>query len=291
MGFCWNDPFPLKDAHRELGDKLSLSLTLALENARAYGDERYVARTLQSAFFHVPRRVAGLEFGHLYHAAEGARVGGDFYDIIEPEPGRVGVLIGDVSGHGVGVSALASLVKSAMHVQALSAPSPRRILAATNELVVRSAIEERYASAFFGLLDVPTGAFSYCSAGHPQPVLARPGAAASMLPEAQMVLGVASNVPYANDRAQLEIGDLLLMYTDGLVEARSSSGEPYGYRRLLTAVESLSEEPASSIPESLFMDVFSFAEGHVVDDAAILAVRRSEESAALGQDRLALGVA
>jgi GAF domain-containing protein len=72
MGFCWNDPEPLSDDHRELGEKLSLAITLALENARTFGKERYIARTLQSAFFAIPRAVPGVEFSHLYHCASGA---------------------------------------------------------------------------------------------------------------------------------------------------------------------------------------------------------------------------
>jgi serine phosphatase RsbU (regulator of sigma subunit) len=293
MGFCWNDAEPLGEPHRELGEKLSLALTLGLENARTYGNERYIARTLQSAFFTVPRRVDGIEFGHLYHAANiGARVGGDFYDILEPAPGQVALLIGDIAGHGIGVSALASLVKSSMHIHALQSPSPCQVLAATNELVSRSVLTDAYVSAFFGLMDTSTGAFAYCSAGHPQPVVAKAGASARLLRDPQMVLGVEQGVPYANRAASLDLGDLLVLYTDGLIEARDAEGRRYGTERLLHAVEHCAEAPAAAIPETLFLDAFSFAEGELADDIAVLAVRRTEPPAEGGnlQDRLALEV-
>jgi serine phosphatase RsbU (regulator of sigma subunit) len=289
MGFCWNDPEPLGDAHRELGEKLSLAITLALENARAYGEERRIARTLQSAFFAVPPGIPGVEFSHLYHSATGgARVGGDFYDVIEAQPGRVAVLIGDVSGHGVGVSALASLVRSAMHVHALQAPSPRGVLSATNELVTRSMLASDYASAFFGLLDVADGSFAYCSAGHPQPVLVPVGQRPRLLSSRQIVLGVQADVPYANDTASIGVGDTLLMYTDGLTEARDTSGRQYGTERLLRSVRKAADLPLTHLPEQVFLDAFSFAEGRLKDDVAILALRRTDPPEPSAQQRLEL---
>jgi hypothetical protein len=292
MGFCWNDPMQFTAAHRELGDKLSLSLTLALENARAYGDERYIARTLRSAFFHVPCSIPGLDIGHLYRAAGGTgSVGGDFYDVMMPEPGRVGMLIGDVAGHGIGVASLASLIKSAMHASALQAPSPRRVLAATNDMVLRSSLTASYASAFFGLLETGTGAFSYCSAGHPEPVLVRPGSAARSLVNSEMVLGVREGSRYSNHRATVEMDDLLVLYTDGLTEARDRKGRQFGKERLFEAIEAVADAPACTVPESLFLDVFSFTDGELEDDIAIVALRRNGREETVGQERLALGAA
>jgi serine phosphatase RsbU (regulator of sigma subunit) len=289
MGFCWNDPEPLSDAHRELGEKLSLSITLALENARAYGEERQIARTLQSAFFAVPPGIPGVEFSHLYHSATGgARVGGDFYDVLETSPGRVGVLIGDVSGHGIGVSALASLVRSAMHVHALQAPSPQRVLTATNDLVARSMMGGNYASAFFGVLDTSDGAFAYCSAGHPQPLLIQRRQKPRLLCDPQVVLGVDAQARYVNEVASLDVDDVLLMYTDGLTEARDKHGRQFGTERLLRSAQLHADVPLAHLPEQLFLDAFSFAEGVLTDDVAILALRRTEPTTVPLQPRLEL---
>ncbi|HEY3318062.1 MAG TPA: SpoIIE family protein phosphatase [Coriobacteriia bacterium] len=290
MGFCWSDPEPLDEAHRDLGEKLSLSTTLALENARAYGRERHIAKTLQSAFFAVPEHVPGVEFSHLYHSATGgASVGGDFYDIVEVTPGRIGMLIGDVSGHGVDVSALATLVRSSMHVHALQAPSPQRVLAATNDVIMRSMFGG-YASAFFGLLDTSDGSLAYCSAGHPEPVLVPAAERPRFLRAPQLVLGVESEAAYANDVTSLAVGDTLLLYTDGLTEVRDPRGRQFGADRLLRAVERAAAEPLEKMPESVFLDAFSFAEGRLSDDIAILAVCRADPSAS-GQERLAIDAA
>lgn len=277
MGFCWSDPEPLEEAHRELGEKLSLAVTLGLENARAYGAERTTARTLQSAFFALPRSFEGLEVSHLYHSATGgSRVGGDFYDVVETAPGRVGMLIGDVSGHGVECSALAALVKSAMHVHALEAGPPCRVLSATNELVLKSLTGGSYASAFFGVLDTTTGSLAYCSAGHPEPLLIPARRKPKLLTTSQLVLGVESKVRYANSKATLDLGDTLVLYTDGLIEARDKHGAQFGSERLLESARRAVDAPLSHVPEMLFMDAFSFAEGTLADDVAILALRRPE---------------
>jgi serine phosphatase RsbU (regulator of sigma subunit) len=277
MGFCWNDPEPLGDEHRDLGEKLSLALTLALENARAYIKERHIARTLQSAFFDLPASVAGVDFAHLYHSAtRGGRVGGDFYDIVEPEPGHVGFVIGDVSGHGVDVSALASLVRSSVHVHALEQPdSPDGVLESANDLVLRSRFSEMYASAFVGMLDTRSGRMSYCCAGHPAPVHMPAGGEPRLLNDGQTVLGVERGMAYAPHRMSMGVDDLLVLYTDGLTEARGPGGDRYGTERLLRAVSRVSDEPLERLPESLFLDAFSFADGTLADDVAILALRRT----------------
>ncbi len=291
MGFCWNDPEPLDDAHRDLGEKLSLATTLALENARAYGHERRIAKALQSAFFALPPRVPGVEFAHLYHSATaGAQVGGDFFDVMEVSPGRVGMAIGDVSGHGVGVSTFAMLVRSSMHVNALQAPSPHRVLSATNDVVLRS-IFGGYASAFFGLLDTSDGSLAYCSAGHPEPVLVSERARPRLLTAHELVLGVQPDVAYADHAVSLDADDTLLLYTDGLVEACDSKGRRFGPERLLASVERSAELSLERMPESVFLDAFSFAGGELADDVAILAVRRRCEGDAPRQERLAIDAA
>lgn len=292
LGFCWDCEMAFTDAHLELADKLAVSLALATQNARAYGAERYVARTLQSAFFTVPRAIPGLEYGHLYHSASGARVGGDFYDILEPAPGKVGILIGDVAGHGIDVSGLTSLVKSTMRVQALDSAAPGSVVANTNELVVR-ADSESYASAFFGLLDTCNGGMSYSSAGHPGPVVVHAGQDPLILPYADIVLGVQPGARYGTRHAYLEVGDLLVLYTDGLTEARDGHGGRYGTERLLRAVARMHDNETASVPESLFLDAFSFADGELSDDVAIVALRRTGTPgwSCGSQGRLELGVA
>jgi serine phosphatase RsbU (regulator of sigma subunit) len=289
MGFCWDEDLAFGDARQELLRKLELSLSLALENARQYANERQLTRQLRGVFFSAPRSVPGFEMGHLYHAASGVvAVGGDFYDVIPLDAGRLGVLIGDVSGHGPEAAELTSLVKSAIRSEALRLPSPQKVMGHANELVVHGAEPHEFVSAFFGLIDGSTGEISYSIAGHPPPVIVRTDGSATLLPNGGSVLGAQGGAEYRTNDARLEVGDMLVMYTDGLVEARSPLGEVFGTERLLHACTSIMTEPAETVPESLFFSAFSFAEGHLADDIAVVALRRSTTASGFDQGRLEL---
>lgn len=276
MGFCWDVEVAFSQAMVDLAERLAVSLSLALENARLYDTERRITRTLQSAFFSAPKMVAGLELGHLYHSASaGTHVGGDFYDVIPYDDGRTGLIMGDVSGRGVEVAALTTLVKSAMRAEALRLPTPGGVLGHANDIMLKGASSEEFASAFFGMLDGGTGHLSYALAGHPSPVLVRAGAEPVLVSDQQLVLGVRADVRYAPSSLTLDVGDLLVLYTDGLTDAGRRGGERYGTDRLLKTVAECAGDPAGEIPESLFMSAFSFAEGHIADDIAIMALRRT----------------
>lgn len=276
VGFCWNEPADLTAAHRELADKLAVSLALALENARLYAAEREIVRTLHQAFLTLPRRVDGLEFAHLYHSsATGVPIGADFYDLVLPEAGLVAVLLGGVSGRGLPAVSMTALVKNSMRAEALRSARPREIVTHTSELVRREAGEGSYASAFLGLMDIRSGLLSYCLAGPPAPVIARRGQSPSLLSNAQPAMGLDADARYGETRTQLAMGDLLVMYTEGLTDAPNRSGRPYGTRRLLDAVADLGDTPIEEIPQALFMDAFSHADGRMDDDVAILAMRRT----------------
>jgi serine phosphatase RsbU (regulator of sigma subunit) len=292
MGFCWDADLVFGDAHQELLHKLELSLSLALENARQYAAERSLTRSLRSAFFTAPAAVDGFEMGHLYHAASGSgHVGGDFYDVV-PLPGaQIGVLIGDTAGHGVESAGLTALVKNAMRSEALHLPSPRSVISRANELVLRGAEPHEFVSAFFGTIDAVSGHMAYSLAGHPPAIVARAGEAPALLAQDGTVLGAAGRAEYGDHETTLDIGDLLVLYTDGLLEARSPSGESFGTDRLLRAVHEHADESAEQIPESLFLTAFSFADGHLADDMAIVALRRTSAPGGIEQPRLDLDAA
>lgn len=277
MGFCWDGDVHFTPSQAELLKKLELSLSLALENARQFASERQVTRKLRSAFFSTPHALPGYEFGHLYHSASGAAtVGGDFYDLIALDAGKVGVVIGDVSGRGLEAAGLTSLVKSAIRAEALRVPSPQAVMRQANELVMHGAEPHEFVSAFFGLVDSASGRMAYSLAGHPPPVIVRADGKTTFLTEDGGVLGVTGGMHYENHETRLDVGDLLVLYTDGLIESRSPTGEEYGRDRLLRACAAAAEQPANDVPESLFLSAFSFSEGRLADDVAVVALRRTE---------------
>lgn len=292
MGFCWDSDIAFCDEHRDLLHKMEVSLSLALENARQFAAERTLTHSLRGAFFTAPASVPGFEMGHLYHAVSGSGgVGGDFYDVVPLPDGSLGVMIGDVAGHGHEAAGLTALVKNAMRAEALRLPSPRSVMSRANDLVVHGAEPHEFVSAFFGLIDPVDGQMSYSVAGHPPPVLHRTGAQPVLLTQDGTVLGASPAGGYENHQTMLAEGDLLVLYTDGLIEARSPQGELFGSDRLLETVQKHSAQSAEKLPEALFMSAFSFAEGRLADDIAIVTLRRQAGASHVDQGRLDLGVA
>ncbi len=291
MGFCWDAPTEMTEPMVTLARKLQTSLALALENAAAYEAERAVSRTLRSAFFSAPGRIPGLELGHLYHSASGGpHVGGDFYDVVPLAGGQVGVMVGEITGRVGEVAALTALMKSSMRGEALRLPAPGAVLERANEIMLHGADAGEYASAFFGLLDTASGRLAYSLAGHPAPVLCRSGEPPAFLPSAQVVLGADRSSRYETAETVLDPGDLLVLYTSGLTETRDARGRRYGAQRLLEAVAATGDRPAGSIPEHLFLSAFSFSDGMLSDDMAVVAMRRTGEGGGAVQERLALEV-
>lgn len=274
LGFCWGSPFAITEDHLRVAEQLAVSLSLALGNAHSFEQERKLGRQLTEAFFPMPAAIPGLAMGHLYRSASaGLRVGGDFFDVVDVGDGRVGLFIGDVAGHGMDAVPLAGSMKGLMHAELALHSTPAAAVRRANELVSREAATGAYASAFIGMLEPEARRLRYCSAGHPSPVILRRGGAAELLPQRQLVLGVDERAAYAEARVQINEGDLLVMYTDGLTDARHANGETFGTQRLLDAVERAATLPAEDVPEALFMEAFSFAHGELQDDIALLALR------------------
>lgn len=259
----------------DFAGKIAASLSMALNNARLYENEHYIADRLQEALLELPDEIDGLEFAHAYHSAsEAARVGGDFYDIFELDEDHVGVTIGDVAGKGLDAAVLTSLAKNTIRAHASeSGKTPARILALANSLAFRATDSETFVTLFFGILDCRDGRLVYANAGHPAPLIMgtrpQPGALTTTGPP----LGALRDAEFAEREALLNIGDVLFLYTDGLTEARSPGGM-YGDERLLHLLSGAHADTATEVVQRAIADVLQFTQGALNDDLAILAMRR-----------------
>lgn len=169
------------DVQLDFAKKLSTAMSLALENARLYSTERHIANTLQDALLIMPEKVRGVDFGYLYRSAtETARVGGDFYDIFELEHGKVGIVVGDVSGKGIEATSLTAVVKDTFKAHAYEGLSPADIMSRTNELVKKVNAPGNFVTTFLGVLDTKTGELFYCSAGHPPTIIKKKKGSSSL---------------------------------------------------------------------------------------------------------------
>lgn len=253
------------------------------EERHRAGKERYehIADVLQGALLSVPDELPGVEFGHLYRSAtQATRVGGDFYDLFALDGDRVAMLVGDVSGKGLAAATLTSRVKDTIRAYCIEGDSPARALERTNNILMRSTDVTSWASVFLGILHVPSGRLVYCSAGHPPAAIRRTTAAdgshtSFLLETTSPIVGAFEVARFKNEEEVLHLGDVLLMYTDGVIEARRGK-DLFGEQRLLALLSDLDGIGTASIPGRIFASVLAYTSGRLSDDIALVALARRE---------------
>jgi serine phosphatase RsbU (regulator of sigma subunit) len=260
--------------------KLTVIVTLALENARLYGRERRIADTLQEAILTPPEAVPGIESAYLYRpASASANIGGDFYDVFRVDDDRMGIVIGDVSGKGLDAARLTSLLHDGVRAYAYEDTDPGSVLTRLNRLVLRSSSSEVFATAFVAVLEPLTGRMLYCNAGHPPPAIVGPEGACYLEGSRSPVVGVIPSAEYHSAETILETDHPLVLYTDGVTEARRDR-ELFGADRLLEALSRLDFTDVSGLPEALLAEVLAYSRAHLSDDTVILAVSRTARGGA-----------
>jgi sigma-B regulation protein RsbU (phosphoserine phosphatase) len=235
---------------------------------------RSLARTLQRTLIPpTPPVVPGLDVAAVYRpAGTGEEVGGDFYDVFQVADDDWVVCIGDVCGKGVEAAVVTALVRHSLRAAAVRVSQPSEMLRELNGALLRNR-SDRFCTV--GVLRLRrTGdiwSATVSSGGHPPPVLLRLEAPARPLGEPGSLLGVMDEVELYDATIPLAAGDTVLLYTDGVPEARRR-GDFYGELRLIqVAEENLGR--AAGLTEGLLADVLAFQGGHARDDIAIVAVR------------------
>ncbi|MHB1323493.1 MAG: SpoIIE family protein phosphatase [Coriobacteriia bacterium] len=263
-----------------LVEGLASSAALAIENARLYEAEHMIAFTLQQALIALPESLRDLAFAHAYRSAsEAAFVGGDFYDLFEIEGDLVGVLIGDIAGKGLDAALLTQLVKNTVRAHAAEkGGSPARILQLTNNIFYQVTSPDMFVTVFFGVLDRLTGRLVYTNAGHTTALVLRGGRRPLELPADSPLVGAFADREFVQSEVWLDRLDLLVLYTDGITEARSA-GRLYGEERLLRRVSGASRATPAELVREILSDVRDFSAGSLNDDLAVLVLQRCAEEA------------
>jgi len=263
-----------------LNEALVRNLTWRFREAEARERERIeqelqVARRIQQEL--LPDSIPKLDGWRLATYYGPAReVGGDFYDFLELSSGRLGLVVGDATGHGMPAALVMASTRGMLRAVVQSLESPGEVLARVNEALVADIPLSTFVTCFYGVLDPESGRFLYANAGHNLPCR-RHNDQADELRARGMPLGLMPGTGYEEKEAVLEKGDSTLFYSDGLVEAHDPQREMFGFPRLRRLVAEHAEE--GSLVDFLMDELRSFTgDGwEQEDDITLVTLHRSEE--------------
>lgn len=237
--------------------------------------ERYVADTLQRGLLPAEMpEIPGYDVGtHYSSATKEAIVGGDFFEFIDLGGKTVGIAVGDVQGHGV--DAAITTVMAKLFLRDIAGPqrSPAWVMQHLNEALCRHLREpEQLITMVYLVLNYDTGFLTYCSAGHPPPVVCGQAGMCRTLEAHQDILGFSPEAEYLNADDVIAAGEFLCLYTDGVLEARRDR-EQFGMKRL-KKVLARGDGDATALAERVYQSCLEFSRGDLRDDLAVVVVKR-----------------
>ena len=270
----------MSDATRASLEAFATQAALAIDSARLYAESAEKARTdrdlriaadIQRALLPEPAFDAGI--ADLAAASIPCRtVGGDFFDYIDVGDGGFGFALGDVAGKGPPAALLAAAVQSNFAAHAPVSKTPADAMERINKALLRRAIEARFATMFYGAI-TPDGKLSYSNAGQEPPLVVRANSTA-WLEEGGPVLGLLSIATYNFDTVPLAPGDLVVVCSDGVTEARNIAGDEFGRDRLLEALDGRHGSKPEAVLEHVLGLVKTFSQGAAqADDITLLILR------------------
>ncbi|NJL29751.1 MAG: PP2C family protein-serine/threonine phosphatase [Thermoanaerobaculia bacterium] len=236
--------------------------------------ELETARQIQSSILpDLPPRLAGIDLAHCYLPA--TEVGGDFYDVLALEDGRLAVAVGDVAGHGVSSGLIMSMAKSTLALQVTVNPEAQAVFQTLNRTVYQSARLRLLTTLCYALVDRERRELIYASAGHLAPYRIDAQGKVEALIAGSYPLGVRGELDVRVRTIRLEPGDRLFLYSDGVVEARrGETDEVFGFERLEASLARHAEADPAGLRDGVLEDVRKFT-GNVPrdDDQTILVLR------------------
>jgi hypothetical protein len=251
-------------------------LALELVDRVRVRDELEVARELQRELLPSGElEVPGCTVRHTYRTAN--EVGGDYYNFLTLPDGRVALVIGDASGHGIAAGLLMAIAEATLQLALDLDPAPQRVADLLNRSLCRTGGRRAFMSFFVGILTPETGDMEYICAGHPYPLLRRQDGTLEELGEGGFPLGVSPRTAPRLQHTRIEPGDQLVLYTDGLPEAVRADGEAFGFERLKALVL------PGGTPEQLLERLLNALDGFVgneptLDDVSLAVLVRRGDS-------------
>lgn len=276
-----NSLHPRAFGERELKmmDELALHAASALQNAIQFEQERHVAEVLQQALLaeELPQ-VEGVELAALYQPSGESEVGGDFYSAWPLADGRLAILVGDVSGKGVEAAGLTAMVRYMAEALSQHRPEPAELVQELNDLLCVRMADGALVTLVLAVVDASRDRLVWCSAGHPPPVLLTADGGLRTLDDPDPPCGVFPCERYHQTEETFAPGDLLVLYTDGLIEARRKARE-FGEEGLHRALLDARDERPDRLARMAHLAARTFCGGRLSDDVAIAVVKRTPPAA------------
>jgi serine phosphatase RsbU (regulator of sigma subunit) len=266
---------PIEDGTIDAALAIAGQAALAIENARLYQQQKEFSDTMQRSLLpHTRPQLSGFELGEVYESSARVDVGGDIYDFMALDDGRLAVVLGDVTGHGVEATADMAMAKFVFRSLAREHPEPADFLAAANDVVVGEIASGKFITMLYLLADLERGDVAWASAGHPPPRIVLPDGTVEAPGRPGLVLGVEAGQTYEQMSVTLPPGSVAVLFTDGVIEARRN-GELYGVERLDALLAERRELPPRELAAEVVEHCRAFAGEKLLDDCAVVVIKRS----------------
>jgi serine phosphatase RsbU (regulator of sigma subunit) len=253
---------------------LAAQAALAIDNARLYQQQAGFADAMQQSLLpSAPPMLPGIEVGSVYESSARLDVGGDVYDYATLPDGRLAVVVGDVTGKGIDAAADMAMMKFVFRSLAREHPDPGDFLRSVNEVVCDEVGEGKFVTMAYVTLDPGTWSLACASAGHPNARLVRADGRVIELEATGLALGIATDQRYDEARGTLEPGSAVVLFTDGVIEARRD-GELFGDERVDALLGENRDLPAAELARAVVDGAKSFSGGGLADDSAVVVVKR-----------------
>jgi serine phosphatase RsbU (regulator of sigma subunit) len=273
-------PAAFSDLVRQIFDALGVEAASILDNARHMERERErrlmehemgLARAIQQALLpHGFRDYPHLTVSGVNHSC--IAVGGDYYDVFPVGEEQTAVLIADVSGHGLGAALLTTMLQGALSGMTLG-EDPVRVFNQINQFLCEHAEVGHYATMFFSLLH-RDGRLNYIKAAHPSPLLLRRGQVSELYTDGSFPVGLIQEASFTAESVQLEPGDTLILFSDGVTEAEDPEENQFGVPRLCELLTGQQDTPLDDLKQMILDAVDGFCRGAAqLDDITVLVAR------------------
>jgi phosphoserine phosphatase RsbU/P len=234
-----------------------------------------LACDVQQGFMQAPRTVSN-SFDYSARCRQVRALGGDCYNFIPLKDDCLALVVGDASGKGLAAALMIANVQSSLRTAALfTGDDLAALLKVVNHQAYASSSKDRYATLFYGVFDGSTRILRFVNAGHNPPVVIGRGGSMHCLETGGAPVGLFADSEFEEGSVQLATGDLVIAFTDGLIEATNQDGEEWGVQGLLEAAAFASQcsQDAGDLVNLSFNSMDDFSEGHQTDDATLAVVR------------------